>query len=563
MKNILLVDDENSLIMSMADGLESCEDQFRVYTASNGREAVETLETKPVDLVVTDLRMPEMDGFELLAYINDNRPSTPTIVMSAFATPRIEDKLKELGALQVLSKPLDFEKLAQAINQGLTHVFQGGSLAGISVGSFLQLMEAEQKTSLLEVLSEDRQKGFFYLDEGRLHDAVCGDKQGEQAAIEMLTWKGAQIRFRSLPEKKLKKNIHQTLMSLLMEASHLEDERAGESAGPETAASNVQKEMSLGGAGPTDQEDSVLSDDLDAKEELGDEDIVSGDLAADDVEWLVEDLSPEKQKSTVQKMPGAQENKIFDDSDIQVAEKLAADEALTKNLEEDLEEDLENGIPGTDKEDTFVPTDPSYEDNGDLFDVDEIAAKNKTSGSDEFSEDEGDLFGAGSADEEEGDLFGSNKTAEDEETVQEDEAQKEDALPEEPEKSAPGKITDEQVDNLCQVLKRMADEIEGVRVCAVAGMDGIGLAEHNPRGVDTKAFGGKFAMVMQLMDKSVQDLNIGEFQENLVQTKKAWILTHFLTPKYYLFIAVGRDSTVGNMRMVTGKYAKELAEIVK
>ncbi|MBI9075896.1 MAG: hypothetical protein JEZ02_10825, partial [Desulfatibacillum sp.] len=126
-----------------------------------------------------------------------------------------------------------------------------------------------------------------------------------------------------------------------------------------------------------------------------------------------------------------------------------------------------------------------------------------------------------------------------------------------------GKKTDEDVARLEGILKAMADQIEGVRVCAISGMDGIGLAEHNPKGVDTLAFGGKFAVVMQLIGKSAQDLNIGRFQENLVQTENAWVLTRFLSPEYYLVIAAGRESTVGNVRMVASKYSGELDEIFR
>ena len=863
MKNILLVDDESSLIMSMADGLESQGDQFRVYTANNGKEAVETLETKPVDLVVTDLRMPEMDGFELLAYINDNRPSTPTIVMSAFATPRIEDKLKELGALQVLSKPLDFERLSEAIRQGLDHVFQGGSLAGISVGSFLQLMEAEQKTSLLEVLSEEKQKGFFYLDEGQLHDAVCGDLQGEEAAIEMLTWKGAQIRFRSLPEKKLKKNIHQGLMSLLMEASHLEDERAGAEAGPPSESLGDPEDLSLDNVGE-DGDESVLDEDLSLDGELGTDDVVSGDLGADDVSWLVEDLGPAEDTTVVEKVPGADEKTLFhpdqeediavlhddneeedggpeplefsvdsldmdeepalvsapafdeetdlfdindtsldedgdlfssgDEEGLFVVEENPADEVILCDtpdagnsgelfavqaepsednglfaveemppeepllpkmetsedsgelfgIEETPAEDAPFVIGGEPKEDSGLlelgevseegdapfEIEETYEDDDDLLETAEIADEDifgaseasdddndlleagpaleddddlfgagasSDDGDDLFGagaalDDDDDLFGAGAASDDGDDLLGAGEPSENKEAplelsmdsdatgdilsqkmpeeiddlgedglfaLEEDSQEamlplEEDSdglyeleddgledgdglydmdempdgdfsglddsrddlsfdgisgsenaefgddglpdldmeLPDEvpppppvmappaprtvppraeagktsafmPETgtshaAAPSRMDEDQVARIKGLLKDMADEIEGVRVCAISGMDGIGLAEHNPKGADVQAFGGKFAVVMQLINKSAQDLNIGRFQENLVQTENAWILTRFLSTEYYLVIAVGRESTLGNVRMVVSKYSKEL-----
>jgi len=57
--------------------------------------------------------MPEMDGFELLAYLNSYFPSIPAIAMSAFSTPGLEERLQAFGTLRFLSKPMDFSKAAE------------------------------------------------------------------------------------------------------------------------------------------------------------------------------------------------------------------------------------------------------------------------------------------------------------------------------------------------------------------------------------------------------------------------------------------------------------------
>ncbi|MFP4476271.1 MAG: response regulator [Desulfatibacillaceae bacterium] len=408
MKKILVVDDEKSLIYSIQDGFDSHSDEFKVLTAPNGLEAVKTLEKTPVDLVVTDLRMPEMDGFELLAYISSNLPTVPVIVMSAYATPQIEEKLREMGALDILRKPLDFDVLAKCVLDGLNQGVPGGSVTGISVGSFLQLIEIEQKTSLLEMHGENGQKGHFYFKAGVLHDAVCGDLRGERAALEMLGWGRVQIRFRNLPKKKIRRKIHTKLMHLLMEASRMKDE--GEDA---TEAGGMAEEPMPEPLGPDYEPDPLLS-----YEEAFDE------------SW--------------------REDPFADDLDITGA---VGREVGVEQAEEQLA-----------------------------------------------------------------------RTA-----------------------------------ALYAALKEMAEDIEGVLTCGVAGLDGVHIAEYNPTGVDTDAFGMKFAMVMRLVEKSVQDLQIGGFEENLVQTEEAWVLTRFLTPKYYLEIAVDRSATLGTVRLVANKYSEQLA----
>lgn len=228
MKNVLIVDDEEDFILSVGDGLEKYSSDFHVLTAENGKAAVETLESRKVELVVTDLSMPQMDGFELLAYMSNNFPSVPAIVMSAYATPIIKNRLKTLGPLRFfLEKPVELETLATAIKDCLKESAKGGFVRSISIGSFLQLIQMEQKTCILEIYREGgNEKGFFYFIKGELYNAVYGDIQGEKAAREIISWDDAEIRFRDLPFKgyKIKKSISAELMSLIMDAARVKDE---------------------------------------------------------------------------------------------------------------------------------------------------------------------------------------------------------------------------------------------------------------------------------------------------------------------------------------------------
>jgi predicted regulator of Ras-like GTPase activity (Roadblock/LC7/MglB family) len=109
------------------------------------------------------------------------------------------------------------------------------------------------------------------------------------------------------------------------------------------------------------------------------------------------------------------------------------------------------------------------------------------------------------------------------------------------------------------LLKEMAGEMDGVLAIQVTGMDGITIALHNPTGTDVEAFSAKFAMVMKLVEKSIDSLKgMGDFEENLVQSQNAWILTRFITPQYYVGIAVSRDGTLGNVRLVAQRYIDQL-----
>jgi CheY-like chemotaxis protein len=119
MKYVLIVEDEKTFQLTLLDGLRKYEQDLRVLTAENGRIAKEILETLPVDLIVTDLKMPEMDGIELLAYIRKNHPYVPVIVMTAFGNPELEKWLQSIGVFAYLEKPIDFMELTNKIFDAL------------------------------------------------------------------------------------------------------------------------------------------------------------------------------------------------------------------------------------------------------------------------------------------------------------------------------------------------------------------------------------------------------------------------------------------------------------
>jgi CheY-like chemotaxis protein len=106
-KQVLLVDDEEGFLECLVDALSVFKNHFNIQTASNGKEAVEILKLPPIDLVITDLSMPEMDGFELLAYMNRNYLKIPVIFMTAYSTPKIEEIVNKMGVLRYMEKPLD------------------------------------------------------------------------------------------------------------------------------------------------------------------------------------------------------------------------------------------------------------------------------------------------------------------------------------------------------------------------------------------------------------------------------------------------------------------------
>lgn len=124
-QKVLIVDDERPFLDLLEEGFKTYRQEFQLATAENGRQAIEYLRKNPVDLVVTDIKMPQMDGFELLSYLREFLPEVPVILMTAFGTSDIEERLRAMGASHYLEKPLDFETLAGRIVEELAQSVSG------------------------------------------------------------------------------------------------------------------------------------------------------------------------------------------------------------------------------------------------------------------------------------------------------------------------------------------------------------------------------------------------------------------------------------------------------
>jgi len=195
MKRVLIVDDDESFLHSLIDGFKAYEDDFTIATAGDGLEAVEILQTEKISLVLTDLKMPNMDGFELLALLTRDYPDVPVIVMTAFGTPEMEDNLRDMGTFQYIEKPIDFTMLVEKIITGLATPSKG-YITGVSLSSFLQLIEIDKKTCTLTIHAGSK-NGILYFRDGILLDASFRSLNGNEAAYTIVSWKNVEIEIES------------------------------------------------------------------------------------------------------------------------------------------------------------------------------------------------------------------------------------------------------------------------------------------------------------------------------------------------------------------------------
>lgn len=119
LKKVLFVDDEEGVRLSWNRYLS--QHGFDVTTVEDGAQAIDTLREEKVDVVVSDLRMPGVDGIQLLEWLHDKQPETRFILLTGFGDEDVERKVRELGAFDYLNKPISPDTLA-AVVTAATHL---------------------------------------------------------------------------------------------------------------------------------------------------------------------------------------------------------------------------------------------------------------------------------------------------------------------------------------------------------------------------------------------------------------------------------------------------------
>lgn len=121
-KNILIVDDEVSILQVLKNSLKKQGDMYSVDTTSDGYSALEKLNEKEYHLVVTDYKMVGFNGLELLEAIRAVQPEIRVIMMTAYGTKNIEEEAERLNAHRFLHKPLEIDTFRQIVQEALEDV---------------------------------------------------------------------------------------------------------------------------------------------------------------------------------------------------------------------------------------------------------------------------------------------------------------------------------------------------------------------------------------------------------------------------------------------------------
>jgi len=226
LKKILIVDDEETLTWSMAKSLSKDKDKYEVMIANNGREALNVLERERIDLVISDIRMPDINGLDLLVRIKKEFPQTKVIIMTAYGSSDVQKEANRRGSLYYVEKPFEISDIRKIILDliGKKKGFRG-KVFGLQLTDIIQMNCLSRLTTAL-IITRNGEKGVIYLNEGEIIHAECGEQKGTDAFYKILSWQEGEF-VSNIGVVPPLQTIYQNWEHLLIEAMRQNDDKPG------------------------------------------------------------------------------------------------------------------------------------------------------------------------------------------------------------------------------------------------------------------------------------------------------------------------------------------------
>ena len=187
---VVVAEDDGSTRNFLSKGLRGL-NGWEVVMAKDGREAYDYITQNVVDVLVTDLGMPVMDGYQLIAQVSTRYPQIPIIVVTGIPEDKQDNDPIRLGAITLFNKPPRLSLIMDEIRKVAAQP-PAASIRGVSLQTILQALKWEQKSCTL-VVKGDQGMGLLYVQEGELVNAAFKELDGLPAVFRILAWHQVQV----------------------------------------------------------------------------------------------------------------------------------------------------------------------------------------------------------------------------------------------------------------------------------------------------------------------------------------------------------------------------------
>jgi CheY-like chemotaxis protein len=226
-QKILLLDDDVDLLETYGEILAQLPSRPIVHKASAGARALAMLESEPYHLLISDLKMPKMDGLQVLSMVRRKYPHLRTVVLTSLVDEQFRSRVYALGVDLFWQKPGTEQEIKQFLEciESLLGREGGGGFRGVQSKSLVDIIQLEcisHSSSVLRI-TNGVYMGWIWINEGELIDAETEDAIGEAAFHKILSWKAGN--FETLPaDRDRERRILQSYNALLLETAQAQDE---------------------------------------------------------------------------------------------------------------------------------------------------------------------------------------------------------------------------------------------------------------------------------------------------------------------------------------------------
>jgi CheY-like chemotaxis protein len=242
---ILLVDDDSALVKVYRELLSQLPSKPEVLTANSGARALAMLETDTFRLFICDLKMPKMDGIQVLSVVRRKFPELRTVALTAVHDEQFRSRVYAIGVDLFWHKPTNEQEtkmfldcLESLLGQEAETGFRG--VQSKSLVDIVQLECLSQSSAVLRITNGPL-TAKIWIQDGEVVDASADDLRGEEAFRKVLSWRAGT--FETLPaEPSRPRTIFKSYNGLLLESAQAIDESRGE-ASPSQASAQISGQL--------------------------------------------------------------------------------------------------------------------------------------------------------------------------------------------------------------------------------------------------------------------------------------------------------------------------------
>ena len=238
---ILLLDDDEMMLELYQELLKQLPSKPDVQVCNSGARAIAMLESEPFTLLITDLRMPKMDGLQVLAIVRRKFPQLRIVVLTGVLDEEYRSRAYAQGVEMFWQKPSSsedvklFQDCIESMLDRATQVQDG--FRGVQSKSLVDLIQLEclSRSSSLLHITRGGLEGKIWIQNGEIFDSATANMTGEEAFREILSWKGGN--FEILPaDPSRARTINNSYQGLLLDTAQALDESKGPPPGTEAPA---------------------------------------------------------------------------------------------------------------------------------------------------------------------------------------------------------------------------------------------------------------------------------------------------------------------------------------